>query len=120
MTLDKKTIELTVCRVGHGGNTGEGQYFYSFTSQNILVDTPDTIIEFVLGKDTSDGIEIWKVVTSSPDQFRDVVRDRTGQSLSMVNANTMEELISVSVLVIDNAADGRIVNCDPQMINVPR
>jgi hypothetical protein len=32
----------------------------------------------------------------------------------------MEELISVSVLVIDNAADGRIVNCDPQMINVPR
>ena len=25
-----------------------------------------------------------------------------------------------TVLVIDNAADGRIVNCDPQMINVPR
>jgi hypothetical protein len=119
MALEKKSIVLSVARVGHGGNTSEGEYFYSFDPQTLLVESPDTTVEFVLGKDTSPSIQIWKVVTSSPAQFRDVRRMDDGRAISLVNANTTEELISVTVLVIDKSNADRVVNCDPQMINVP-
>lgn len=114
-----KTVSISVARVGHGGNTSEGQYFYSFDPQNILIEDPDTTVEFVLSKETSESIKIWKIVTSSPDQFRDFKRDSSERMASVVNANTTEELISVSVLVTDSANGGRVINCDPQMLNIP-
>lgn len=120
MSQASKTVSISVARVGHGGNTSEGQYFYSFDPQNILIEDPDTAVEFVLSKETSESIKIWKIVTSNPEQFRDFKRASNQRSASLVNANTMEELISVSVLVTDSANEGRVINCDPQMLNVPR
>lgn len=120
MATQKIVVSLSVARVGHGGNTGKGQYFYSFEPDNILVADPDTVVAFELSDDTPDEIEIWKIVTSSPAQFRDVKFGKDHRSASLINANTVEQLISVSVLVTDKRADGRVLNCDPQMINVPR
>ena len=113
------SVSVSVVRVGHGGNTSEGQYFYSFDPQSILIEDPDTTVEFVLSKETAEAIKIWKIVTSSPDQFRDFKRDSSQRVASLVNANTTQVLISVSVLVTDSANGGRVINCDPQMVNIP-
>ncbi|MCB1636934.1 MAG: hypothetical protein KDI51_20260 [Xanthomonadales bacterium] len=121
MTPTTVTVELSVARVGSGGNTAQGQYFYSFNPANILIYEPDTQVILELSKDTADNFEIWRLVTSdNSNQLSDMVRSSGNRQLSFSNANSVEQLILVSVLVIDKANDGRIVNCDPQMINVPR
>lgn len=120
MTQTTATIELTVAKVGSGGNTHQGQYFYSFNPANLLVLEPDTKVVFELSPETAESIEIWRVVSSdNSDQLKGFERSANKRALSFNNANTVEQLILLSVLVIDQANDAAIINCDPQMTNVP-
>ncbi|MCB1606332.1 MAG: hypothetical protein KDI71_05085 [Xanthomonadales bacterium] len=120
MTQTTATVSLSVARVGSGGNTNQGEYFYSFNPANLLVFEADTKVVYELSSESADSFEIWRVVTSdNSDQIKGVDRAASRRSISFTNANTVEQLISVSVLVIDKANDGAIVNCDPQMTNVP-
>ncbi len=111
-------VSLAVMFVASGGNTRDGRYFYSFTPATINVTEPDTEVVFTLSDDTSARFQIADLYASdNGGNLSGLKKSSDRRSLSIVNSNKAQQLVFVSVLVMDG--DVRI-NCDPQMTNTPR
>lgn len=115
----KDTFTLTVMRVGSGGNTGDGKYFYSFSPDSVLARKPGDI-NFVLSGNTSSGIRIFAVVDNSGGELGPYEILKEGFAARVFDSMTRPALINVAVVVTDDEADERkYIVCDPQVINVP-
>ncbi len=113
------TIELRVDYVKTGGNTRNGEYFYSFDPDLVLVRKPRTPLVFVMGAEVPPSFRIVDLVTSdSRFQIGSPVLAENGRSVRVMNENTQRELMHVALLVQDEVRDTLIV-CDPQVINSP-
>jgi hypothetical protein len=112
-------INLEVARVGHGGNTGAGKYFYNFFPDIVNVSGGDTLMSYRLSADTDRDFRFRRFF--STDALGQLSKPRIlddGRRLDVMNANTAEYLILVSIQVED-LRDGTLINCDPQVTNVP-
>jgi hypothetical protein len=110
-------VSLAVMFVGSGGNTRDGRYFFSFTPATINVTEPDTEVVFSLSADTAARFQITDLYASdNGSNLSGLTRSADRRSLSIVNSNKVQQLVFVSLLVMDG--DVR-VNCDPQMTNTP-
>lgn len=110
-------VELAVMRVFSGGNARDGRYFYSFTPPIVDVTEPDTQIVYTLSKDTVP--EMVLIDLYANDAGITLHSKRVGsdqRSLTVTNRNAVQQLVILSLLVMDGAVR---VNCDPQMTNTP-
>jgi hypothetical protein len=111
-------VSLAVLRVGSGGNTRDGQYFYSFTPAIIDVTEPDTEVIFSLSNDVPVHYQLVDIfVNGLPGSVRDKHVSGNKRSLSIISENKVQQLVFVSLLVMDGETR---VNCDPQMTNTPK
>lgn len=117
--VPKDTFDLTVLRVGSGGNTDDGKYFYSF-SPNIVMARKPGHIKFVLTPKSSSGIRIFTVVDNAGGQLGPAEILDDGKLAKVFDAMEQPALINVAVVVTDDEADEvKYIVCDPQVINVP-
>jgi hypothetical protein len=117
MSAKPINVSLAVMFVGSGGNTRDCHYFYSFTPATINVTEPDTEVIFTLSTDTAARFQITDLYASdNSGNLSGIKRSTDRRSLSVVNSNKVQQLVFVSLLVMDG--DIR-VNCDPQMTNTP-
>ena len=113
------TFDLTVLRVGKGGNTDDGKYFYSF-SPDILLTRKAGHITFNLTPKSSSGIRIFTVVDNGGGEMGPAEVAPDGLVAKLYDTMTKSALINVAVVVTDDEADERkYIVCDPQVINVP-
>ncbi|WP_313461322.1 hypothetical protein [Stenotrophomonas sp.] len=114
------TFTLTVVRVDGNGNTGGGNYFYSFSPSSLMLTTPG-FVHFKLSSDTSKGIRIFAVVDNgSSGQLQPAKIAKSGKTAKMFDSVTAGALIDVAVVVTDDhAKEEKYIVCDPQVINVP-
>lgn len=117
--VPKNTFDLTVVRVGSGGNTDDGKYFYSFSPTIVLL-RKEGPIKFEL-KNTSPGIRIAHVVASAgSEQIGKICVPDDGQWATVEDRMSGPALINLAVLVTDDESDEvKYIVCDPQVINVP-
>jgi hypothetical protein len=117
MSAKPINVSLAVMFVASGGNTRDSLYFYSFTPATINVTEPDTEVIFTLSPDTAARFQIADLYASdNSGNLSGIKRSTDRRSLSVVNSNKVQQLVFVSLLVMDG--DIRI-NCDPQMTNTP-
>ncbi len=113
------TFELTVLRVGKGGNTDDGKYFYSFSPEVLLARKPGDI-HVILTPKSSPGIKIFTVVDNAGGEMKPAHVVPDGKSATVYDTMTKPALINVAVVVTDDEADEpKYIVCDPQVINVP-
>lgn len=112
-------VNFTLTRVESGGNTGNGQYFYSFGPDIVNVDTADTTINYIFDADTPPQFRITDVFTTDArNQLTKIQIATDGRSVSILNANTVQQLTFLSFMTLDTSNNTKI-NCDPQMTNRP-
>ncbi len=115
---DPVAVTLTVSYVGHGGNARNGRYFYNYTPDFVQVDDKDTAITYALDSKSATRFSIYSYALCDPtNQMYDV--NLEGGVLSMMDHCSEEnQVIILSILVKDNET-GVIIDCDPQVTNVP-
>lgn len=112
-------IELTVAYVGFGGNIGDGEYFYSYSPNVIMVTEKNADLDFVFSDATSDHFHMVEIVTTdAQNQFSKGVKAPDDRSILVKDSNTNSQLTLLSVIVNDKSRD-KMISCDPQIINVP-
>jgi hypothetical protein len=118
--LTEVTSYLTVTRVGTGGNSrGGGKYLYEFDPELINITKTPTLLRFQLSKQTAPNFAITDLFTTdSKFQLRGRKIEDGGRVISMLNDNTAQQLIFISLQLWDSDAQ-EIVNCDPQVTNTP-
>lgn len=114
--------QLTIARVGFGGNTGEGKYFYAYSRDPIhLVGKGKNLtMRFSLSNETSGDFKIRQGVGTNFawDQIVKPKISDDARSVSMTNKNDKHCLFNIGIVVHDAFADELIV-CDPEVVNVP-
>lgn len=112
-------VQLNLAAVESGGNTGSGKYFYSFTPDLLIARQSPTTVVFEFSPDTAKHYQMEDLVTTDAKfQLSKSLTSDDGRMMSIDNRNTERSLIFISVLVRDTSNDA-LINCDPQMINVP-
>jgi regulatory protein YycH of two-component signal transduction system YycFG len=112
-------IELTVAYVGFGGNTGNGEYFYSYYPNTIMVESANTQLDFVFSTETSTDLVMHELVSSDTEnEFGVATKAPDGRSILLMDHNNKPLLIAVSIVVHDKNRNVYI-SCDPQVLNVP-
>ena len=112
-------IELTVAYVGFGGNIGDGEYFYSYSPNVIMVKNKDELLNFVFSGATSSDFSMVEIVTTDANrQFDKGTKAPGDRSIMVKDSNTNPQLTLLSVIVEDKSR-GKIISCDPQVLNVP-
>ncbi len=112
-------IQLTVAYVAFGGNTGGGQYFYSYFPDIIKVHQANEKMEFEFSKATDERFQIDTMVSTDANaQFQSPVVRANKRSLEVLNINSHAQLTLVAMLVKDTVT-GLHISCDPQVLNVP-
>jgi uncharacterized protein (DUF924 family) len=112
-------ITLTVAYVGFGGNTGNGEYFFCYDTDAIILNENDTQVEFVFSSATSSEFKMKDFVTTDVnDQFKESIKAIDNRSLQVMNRNSRSQLCFVSILVLDKKRN-KIMSCDPQVVNNP-
>lgn len=120
MSTSDLVIDLEVAYVGYGGNTGGGQYFYSYLPHTILAKDSPTTIKIQFSAATSQDFEMYDMIASDGGTQLSINKDGSGpRVLDITNQNSVKQLIIVDILVKDTARDTVFV-CDPQVINRPR
>ncbi|KHL57620.1 hypothetical protein [Xanthomonas cannabis] len=123
------SIKLTVARVGFGGNTGAGEYFYSFAPDLLIVDKDDGVstLTYHFEEDVVPKHFIIKslLTTDAFKQIGDPVIAPDGRSVEVVNANSVPTLIFLTIIVEDPTRTDKKGNkvwfsCDPQVGNDPK
>lgn len=120
------SIKLTVARVGFGGNTGGGEYFYSFAPDLLIVDKDDGISTLTYHFDESVVPKHFRIKsllnTDSFKQLGDPVIDEEGRSVCVINDNSIATLIFLTIIVEDESRTDKKVwfSCDPQVGNDPK
>lgn len=112
-------VQLDVTRVGHGGNTGGGEYFYNFWPDITNTSKSDTVLVYALSEDTPAHFRIRHFFSSDAlEQLSAPKISSDGRRVEVVNKNSRPYLIQVS-LQVEDTRNGRMVNCDPQVTNIP-
>lgn len=112
-------IQLTVAYVGFGGNIGDGEYFYSYSPNTVLVNAKEEALQFVFSEATSESFEMLEVLTSDAfNQFKVTDRASDGRSITVNDSNTHSQLTMLAIIVNDKSRNKQI-SCDPQILNVP-
>ncbi len=112
-------IQLTVAYVGFGGNIGDGEYFYSYSPNTVIVNGKDEPLEFVFSDATSDEFAMLEILTSdSFNQFEVTEKAPNGRSITAVDSNSHSQLTMLAIMVFDKKRKKQI-SCDPQILNVP-
>ncbi len=111
-------IALNVAFVNQGGNANDGKYFYSYTPDFALVSASDTRITYNLNGPGDKRFVIHSFAICDPNNEMSDFQ-LTDSSFSMTDAyKNINELIALTILVEDTLT-GDIINCDPQVTNVP-
>jgi len=111
-------IELTVAYVGFGGNIGDGEYFYSYSPNVIMVTKKDTDLNFVFSSATNEHFQMLEIVTTDANnQFGKGTKSADNRSIVVKDTNTNDQLTMVSIIVKDKSRD-KLISCDPQVLNV--
>lgn len=119
MGAKEKTVDLTIVRVEAGGNTGSGKYFYSF-SPDIVTFRESGQLSYRLSADAGIGFRIIALVTTDTTGAigpAEIAVD--GRSVGVRNECGKHQLIYVSLVVVDESRDQTLINCDPQVVNIP-
>jgi len=112
-------IKLTVAYVGFGGNIGDGEYFYSYSPNVIMVKNKDVQLDFVFSGATTDNFLMLEIVTTDANnQFDKGSKAPDRRSIAIKDSNTNSQLTLVSVIVHDKSRN-KDISCDPQVLNVP-
>ncbi|MEA9554603.1 hypothetical protein VC273_01275 [Xanthomonas nasturtii] len=123
------SIKLTVARVGFGGNTGAGEYFYSFAPDLLIVDKDDGVSTLTYHFDEDVVPKHFKIksllTTDAFKQISEPLIAPGGRSVSVVNANSVPTLIFLTLIVEDPSRKDKKGNkvwfsCDPQVGNDPK
>ncbi|MEA9579920.1 hypothetical protein VC218_13735 [Xanthomonas nasturtii] len=123
------SIKLTVARVGFGGNTGAGEYFYSFAPDLLIVDKDDGISTLTYHFDEDVVPKHFKIksllTTDAFKQIGEPLIAPGGRSVVVVNANSVPTLIFLTLIVEDPSRKDKKGNkvwfsCDPQVGNDPK
>jgi hypothetical protein len=123
------SIKLTVARVGFGGNTGAGEYFYSFAPDLLIVDKDDGISTLTYHFDEDVVPKHFKIksllTTDAFKQISEPVIAAGGRSVEVINANSVPTLIFLTLIVEDPTRKDKKGNkvwfsCDPQVGNDPK
>jgi hypothetical protein len=118
-TIAPTAVEFSIAAVESGGNTGDGKYFYAFSPRLIIATTSPTRVSFDLSEETDRRFTIEDLVsTDSKYQIGRASITKDGRALAITNQNTERTLIFMSLLVRDHVTN-ELINCDPQMTNVP-
>ena len=112
--------ELAVARVGFGGNTGDGKYFYAFSQHpiHIIGKKGEFKMTFTLTAETHEDIVIINGVSGDTGYQVLIDPETSGRSAWATNTNSENTLFTFG-LVLQNKATGEIFICDPEVINVP-
>jgi lipopolysaccharide assembly outer membrane protein LptD (OstA) len=122
-TPEAKVVNLSVARVASGGNAGHGQYFYSFDTNVIIINDPNTPLVFQLSKESASTFTILRLISSDfGNQLTIPVGSTDGRTLQSICLCKSDELIQVALLVCDRSdkENPREFVCDPQVLCVPR
>jgi len=112
-------IELTVAYVGFGGNIGGGEYFYSYSPSDIIVQALNEPLNFQFSKETASNFVMKQIVTTDANnQFSQATKAKDGRSMQTVDSNSNAQLTMMSILVEDQTR-AKLISCDPQILNVP-
>ncbi len=112
-------VELTVAFVGFGGNAAEGEYFFSYSPNVILIEKKDVTVNIVFSPETGEQFEMQAFLTSDDGQeFGARKFSSNKRSVEVLDRNTRPQLIQTSVLVRDTGRN-RLISCDPQVLNIP-
>jgi hypothetical protein len=117
----EREMFLTVAYTGFGGNTKDGNYFYSFSPHMVLVGKGQQGLRmrYVLQDEVPDYFRIVSLLSSdSHQQIHDVEVAEDGRSVRFKNHNNTRTLIFFSIIVHDERRD-IVFGCDPQVGNDP-
>ncbi len=115
----KKPILLSIARVDFNGNTGDGEYFYSFYPQTIFTHDKDAKFVVKFTERTTEHFEMVSMITSdAEDQLRESHVMPGKREIHAKNLNTKRKMINVSIVVRDTKSN-LLINCDPQVLNDP-
>lgn len=117
----EREMFLTVAYTGFGGNTKDGNYFYSFSPHMVLVGKGQQGLKmrYVLQDEVPDYFRIVALLSSdSHQQIHAVEVADDGRSVRFTNHNNVRTLIFFSIIVHDERRD-IIFGCDPQVGNDP-
>lgn len=117
----EREMFLTVAYTGFGGNTKDGNYFYSFSPHMVLVGKGQQGLRmrYVLQDEVPDYFRIVALLSSdSHQQIHAVEVADDGRSVRFTNHNNVRTLIFFSIIVHDERRD-IIFGCDPQVGNDP-
>lgn len=121
-STDILEYELTIARVGFGGNTGEGKYFYAYSRNpiHLMGKSKNLAMRFSLSKETSSDFKICQGVGTNFawDQIVKPKISDDARSVSMTNKNDKHCLFNIGIVVHD-AFNNEFVVCDPEVVNVP-
>ncbi|CAD0303214.1 hypothetical protein ABQZ69_17830 [Xanthomonas sp. WHRI 8391] len=115
-------ITLTVARVDFGGNTGKGEYFYSFSPDLLLVGKgqQDVTLVYRFDVDVPYQFRIRSLLSSDAhDQLEEPEIADDGRSVSVLNRNNKATLIFLTVIIEDEKRK-LLFSCDPQVGNDPQ
>ena len=116
--LPSMAITLNIARVDSGGNAGQGKYFYSYSTDPIIVTTA-TMMEFSLGSDTPTSISMTGVSTSDAIGQLEVQPIEPGsRTIYIYNKGSTAYLMQLAIVAYDEKFGVSFV-CDPQVINTP-
>lgn len=112
-------IELTVAYVGFGGNIGEGQYFFSYSPNVIMVKNKDESLNFSFSTATAKDFAMHEILTTDANnQFGKATKSTDNRSMQIKDNNTNSQLTLLSIIVHDKSRN-LYISCDPQVLNVP-
>jgi len=72
-----------------------------------------------LSDNTDKRFKINRVLSSNPTTFINLVIEDNGRKVSFVNTNQFNQTVTVSLIVEDCKNNGKLFNCDPQVLNSP-
>ncbi|WP_147269663.1 hypothetical protein [Rhodanobacter denitrificans] len=114
--------QLTVVRVGFGGNSGNGKYFYTYSHDPIhLVGMKKGLkMHFSLSSDTPADFKICQGVGTgfAWDQIIDPQVSKDGRSVKFTNKNDKHCSFNIGIIVHD-PINSEFIVCDPEVVNVP-
>ncbi|MCF6300149.1 MAG: hypothetical protein L3J52_03375 [Proteobacteria bacterium] len=112
-------IELTVAYVGFGGNIGDGEYFYSYSPNVVMVKAKDEVLNFVFSDATAENFAMTEILTTDANnQFETPTKTPGDRSMQVKDINSNAQLTFLSVLVHDKTRN-KLISCDPQVLNIP-
>ena len=119
--LSPIVVDLTLADTTLLKRTSGGRYAYEFNPDTLVVRQSPATIVYQLTEDTATHYEIVDIVTTdSKDQIDKIEVSGDKRKVTLINRNTARTLIYLTILVKDTRQnDDKLVNCDPQMTNVP-